>query len=132
MSPADPGQRGAYLVNALSHCGECHTPRNLFGGFDQVLFLAGSDAGPDCDGVPNITPHAQTGIGDWSRNSLRNYFKRGMDPGGDFAGGLMVDVIDESMSYLSAADTDAIIDYLKSISAIDNPLNEGAEDEEDS
>ncbi len=94
----------------------------MFGGLDHALHLAGTDGGPNGDPVPNITPHEDSGIGNWSRQSLRNYLKRGMDPGGDFAGGLMVEVIDENLSYLEDADLDAIIDYLKAIPAIDNPI----------
>ena len=33
--------RGAYLVQALGHCGECHTPRNFLGGPKRDRFLAG-------------------------------------------------------------------------------------------
>lgn len=129
--PADAPQRGAYLVNALAHCGECHTPRNRFGGFAEGLHLAGTSEGPNDDAVPNITPHQDSGIGGWGRNSLRNYFKRGMEPGGDFVGGLMVEVIDESLSYLRDADIDAIIDYLKFIPAIDNPVGSAEDDSDD-
>ncbi len=34
--------RGAYLVEALEHCGECHTPRNLFQALDNRLKFAGA------------------------------------------------------------------------------------------
>lgn len=117
---SDQLKRGAYLVNALGHCGECHTPRNRFGAPNPDQYLAGTRDGPDGDPVPNITPDHDTGIGGWGRNSLRRYLKRGVDPDDDFAGGLMVDVIDESLSYLSNDDLNAIVDYLKSIPAIVN------------
>src|SRR5690606_37903155 len=39
---ADPlVRRGAYLVTALGHCGECHTPRDRLGGSITGRFLAG-------------------------------------------------------------------------------------------
>ncbi len=41
-----------------------------------------------------------TGIGGWGRNSLRRYFKRGVDPNDDFAGGVMVEVIDDKPAVL--------------------------------
>src|SRR5438132_8606176 len=47
--------RGAYLVTALAHCGECHTPRNVLGASDPSGFLAGTPDGPDGKKVPNIT-----------------------------------------------------------------------------
>ena len=42
----DPGRvaswrRGAYLVHAPGHCGECHTPRNLLMVPDEGRYLAG-------------------------------------------------------------------------------------------
>ncbi|MDH3671649.1 MAG: cytochrome c [Gammaproteobacteria bacterium] len=121
---SDHVKRGAYLVNVLGHCGECHTPRNLFGALDNDQYLAGTRDGPDGDPVPNITPDADTGIGGWGRNSLRRYLKRGVDPNDDFAGGLMVDVIDEGLRYLSNDDLNAIVDYLKSIPPIINRVDD--------
>ncbi|MBT7759533.1 MAG: cytochrome c, partial [Rhodospirillaceae bacterium] len=58
--------RGAYLVHAVAHCGECHTPRNAFGAMQPSRFLAGTTEGPDGDLVANITPDPKTGIGEWS------------------------------------------------------------------
>ena len=48
--------RGAYLVEALGHCGECHTPRNFLGAPKRDRLLAGSKTGPDGKAVPNLTP----------------------------------------------------------------------------
>ena len=55
--------RGAYLVTALAHCGECHTPRNFFGATRSDQRLSGTSDGPDGQLVPNITPDPGTGIG---------------------------------------------------------------------
>ena len=38
---SDIVNRGSYLVQALGHCGECHTPRNFLGGPKRSRFLAG-------------------------------------------------------------------------------------------
>jgi len=119
---SEPVRRGAYLVTVLMHCGECHTPRNLFGVLDDELFLAGAKDGPDGDAVPNITPDRKTGIGRWSRTTLIRYLTKGMEPDGDFAGGVMVDVIDESLRHLSGSDIEAIVDYLKSIPPVPNQI----------
>jgi len=54
--------RGAYLVRALVHCGQCHTPRNALGALDRDRWLAGADDGPDGEGTPNITPHRESGL----------------------------------------------------------------------
>lgn len=111
-------QRGEYLVRALGHCGECHTPRNFLGGPDTGRDLAGAGDGPEGDLVPNITPDRETGIGGWRDGEVLEYLKSGMDPEGDYAGGLMADVIDHSTSRLSAADRRAILAYLRSIKPI--------------
>ena len=44
--------RGAYLSNALAHCGECHTPRNLLGGLNPSMHYAGSEEGPEGELTP--------------------------------------------------------------------------------
>ncbi len=61
--------RGAYLVNGPTHCAECHSPRNIFGGVVESQRLAG---GPNPEGegwVPNIT---QKGLGSWSEGDIRD------------------------------------------------------------
>lgn len=112
--------RGAYLVRALAHCGECHTPRDAFGAMEPSMFLAGASDGPEGDSVPNITPDRETGIGKWSRYELLDYLTSGMDPDGDFAGGLMVKVIDDGLAHLTEADREAIVDYVRSLPPIEH------------
>ena len=54
-APAAPATaRGEYLVQALGHCGECHTPRNIFMVRDDTRAFAG---GPHPEGegrVPSL------------------------------------------------------------------------------
>ncbi|MCP5151051.1 MAG: cytochrome c [Ectothiorhodospiraceae bacterium] len=115
--PARSGEwnRGAYLVRALSHCGECHTPRDGFGVSIGSRELAGSADGAEGKATPNITPHEADGVGRWSKRELREYLHVGMDPDGDFAGGLMAEVVDESLAHLRIEDIDAIVEYLVSL-----------------
>lgn len=112
--------RGRYIVDALTHCGECHTPRGLTGGLEADMYLAGTPDGPEGDVVPNITPHPTTGIGKWSDGDLKLMFSAGLLPDGDVAGGSMAEVIEKSTSKLTEADIKAMIVYLKAIPAIDN------------
>lgn len=112
--------RGAYLVNVLGHCGECHTRRNLFGALERKKHLAGNPGGPDGEAVPNITSHRDDGIGDWSSGEIREYLRSGLLPDGDVAGGLMAEVIDESTSHLSDEDLDAMVTYLRTVPALEN------------
>ena len=123
----DPGQtaawnRGAYLVRALAHCGECHTPRNPLGALDHESRLAGTDNGPEGEAVPNITPDPKTGLGAWSDDEIATYLSIGMDPEGDFAGSLMADVIEHGTGKLSKADIAAIVAYLRALPPIENRI----------
>ncbi|MDH3449275.1 MAG: cytochrome c [Gammaproteobacteria bacterium] len=113
--------RGAYIADALGHCGECHTPRNLFGAlrFDQAY--AGNAQGPDDELVPNITPDKETGIGNWSRNELRLFLQFGEYPNGEYAAGSMDPVI-QGLQHLTPQDRDALIDYLLALPPIDNRI----------
>ena len=107
--------RGAYLVKAVAHCGECHTPRNLLGGFKTAQELAGNPHGVDDTEIPNITPDKKSGIGGWSKSDIVSYLETGMTPDGDFAGDAMAEIIDNSTSHLTPEDRRAIAVYLKSL-----------------
>lgn len=108
-------ERGRYLVEAVGHCAECHTPRGRLGGLDRSLWLAGG-ASPEGEGkVPNITPHEQ-GLGGWSAHDIERYLRSGFTPDYDMVGGAMVDV-QENLAHLGDADRAAIAAYLKSVPA---------------
>lgn len=117
--PAKDGRRnrGAYLVRHLGHCGECHTPRNFLGARTGRT-LSGNPDGPEGGSVPNITPHPEQGIGDWSRDDLVFFLETGFDPDGDVPGGGMGAVIRESTSELTSSDREAIADYLMSLEPV--------------
>lgn len=107
--------RGAYLVEALTHCGECHTPRTWLGGLERDRWLGGNPDGPDGERVPNITPDAKTGIGKWSLEEIIDALATGNLPDGDEVGSLMADVVQHGTSKLTDADRRAITVYLKSV-----------------
>ena len=111
--------RGAYLVKAVTHCGECHTPRNPLGGFRPSQYLAGNPDGVDDAKAPNITPDRKTGIGKWTKSDLVYYLETGATPDGDYAGDAMAEVIDNSTSHLPNEDRRAIAVYLKSLPAVE-------------
>ncbi|MCZ6859812.1 MAG: cytochrome c [Alphaproteobacteria bacterium] len=111
--------RGAYLVTALGHCGECHTPRGPLGGVYKRLALSGVRTFPD--GIfPNITPDKATGIGQWSASDIVSVLKLGILPDGDFVSAEMVDVVEHGTSHLSDSDLKSIAVYLKSVKPIRN------------
>lgn len=106
--------RGAYLSNALAHCGECHTPRNMLGGLDTDRWMAGTQDGPEGEPVPNLTPDPETGLG-WSETEIFDYLKTGATPEFDYAGSLMADVIEHNTSKMTDQDLKAIAAYLKTL-----------------
>ena len=112
--------RGAYLVRALAHCSECHTPRNILGAPKEDLFLAGTPDGPDGSLVPNITPDFQTGIGDWSRDDLVQLLKFGLKPDYDNVQGSMYEVIEHGLKFLRDDDLKAIAVYIMSLEPVSN------------
>lgn len=119
--------RGEYLTRAVSHCGECHTPRTMTMAVDNTRFLAGNQKGkgPEGSAVPNITPDRETGLGSWTEEQITDYLETGNKPDGDVSGGLMMEVIQgSSAGYkdLNKADRQAIARYLKSIPAIKNRI----------
>ncbi len=116
---SDQWNRGAYLVLALGHCMECHTPRTRTGGLEMERLGAGARL-PDGDVAGNITPDRETGVGRWGERHIARYLEMGLTRDGDFAGGGMADVIDHGTSYLSEEDRRAIAVYLRSLEPIEH------------
>jgi mono/diheme cytochrome c family protein len=107
--------RGAYLVRHLGHCGECHTPRNLFGALKLNHELQGSPKDSTERSAPNISPDKSTDIAGWSEDELLFFLEMGMFPDGDFVGSSMTAVIDENTSQLTPEDRQAIVSYLRNM-----------------
>jgi mono/diheme cytochrome c family protein len=123
-APTSGLARGEYLVRAVGHCGECHTPRGLTQASDNTRFLGGAPKGPDGDPVPNITPDKDTGL-KWSEDEIAEYLGSGNKPDGDVSGGLMDEVIQGTTGGykdLTKEDRLAIARYLKSIPAVRNKV----------
>ncbi len=122
MPMANAGtSRGAYLVKALGHCGECHTPRDWMGALLDDRRLSGTPDGPDGSRVPNITPDDETGIGRWSDAEIMRVLETGMLPDYDVVGSGMGEVVRNSTSLLTPADRAAIVAYLRTLAPVANP-----------
>lgn len=115
---ATPVERGAYLVNVLSHCGECHTPRNRLGAPNRDRFLGGGNA-PDGTDVPSLMP---TRLKEFSDKDLSEFLTTGTFPDGDIANESMEEVITNTTSRLTPADLAAMIAYLRTVP----PVPEGS------
>lgn len=114
----DPGRsaewnRGAYLVATVGRCGDCHTPRTLFGRLDDDRFLAGRPL-PGGKHVPDITSDPQTGIAKWNEADIATVLLTGQTPDFDFVGGAMGEIV-RNTARLTDADRRAIAVYLKSL-----------------
>ena len=123
-APTSGVARGEYLVRAVGHCGECHTPRGVTQATDNSRFLAGNPKGPEDSIVPNITPDKDTGL-TWTEDEIVEYLATGNKPDGDAAGGLMGEVIaGTTAGYrdLTKADLQAIARYLKTVPPIRNKV----------
>jgi mono/diheme cytochrome c family protein len=101
--------RGAYLVQALGHCGECHTPRNFLGGPKSDRFLAGGK-GPDGKSVSNLT-----NLKKQSDREIKDFLTTGLTAEGDVPAEAMGEVIKNTTSRLTPADLDALIAYLRTL-----------------
>ena len=111
--------RGAYLVQGPGHCGACHTPRGV-GMQEKALddgranFLAGAEL--DAWYAPSLRRDMRTGLGAWSTQDIGVFLAHGHNRFGS-AFGSMTDVINNSTSYLSDGDIQAIAVYLASLPA---------------
>jgi len=106
--------RGAYLVEGLAHCGECHTPRNFLGGMKQKYALTGAMVGGSF--APNISAPA---LKDYSIQDTVNVFAKGEKLGGrGKVGGSMAEVNAMSLQHLSQSDLEAIAIYIKSVNSV--------------
>jgi mono/diheme cytochrome c family protein len=106
--------RGRYVAEALAHCGECHTPRNLLGGMDTARWLGGAP-NPSGDGrIPNIT----SGKLGWTAGDIVQYLTTGFTPEYDSVGGHMAHVV-ENMARLPESDRLAVAEYLLAVPSIE-------------
>jgi mono/diheme cytochrome c family protein len=103
---------GRYLVDALGHCGACHTPKTYLGADKNSAYLQGGRL----QGwfAPNITADNRKGIGGWSIDELVSYLKTGANKDA-IATGDMTEEIVHSSSHMTDDDLKAIAVYLKSL-----------------
>jgi mono/diheme cytochrome c family protein len=108
--------RGAYLAEAMGHCGECHTPRNLFFALNNRQKFGGAvQAGWR---AYNITADRSSGVGAWSDADLSHYLSMGHADERGTASGPMGEAVDESLSHLKPSDIAAMVTYLRSVPGV--------------
>ncbi len=109
--------RGAYLVQAVAHCGACHTPRGVLmaeKGLDERSrhFLAGASV--EGWASTNLRGDPRTGLGSWTREDIAEYLHTGRN-GHATSFGPMSEVIASSTQFMSQPDLAAVAAYLKSV-----------------
>jgi mono/diheme cytochrome c family protein len=107
--------RGSYLANGPSHCAQCHTPRNLIGGLKEEAGMIGNEQGPEGENVPPLLDLNKLAFGGWSEEDIAFALEIGMTPEGDFLGGSMSHVLENTTSKMTAEDIQAISEYLYSL-----------------
>ena len=105
--------RGRYIAEALAHCGECHTPRNVLGGLQRDAWLSGAPNPSGKGRIPNITPAKLT----WSAAEVVDSLTSGFTPEFDSVGGHMAHVV-ENMARLPESDRQAVAAYLQLVPAV--------------
>jgi alcohol dehydrogenase (quinone), cytochrome c subunit len=110
--------RGAYFVEGLGHCGECHTPRNAF---MQLKAVRRADGSSYLNGAvienyfaPSLRGDGAGSLRDWSDEDLAQFLRTGTNARAA-AFGSMSDVIIHSTQFLTEADAKSTARYLKSL-----------------
>jgi alcohol dehydrogenase (quinone), cytochrome c subunit len=124
---ASPGMdpqlaQGAYFVEGLGHCGECHTPRALAMQMKATTPAEGaaylSGAIIENYFAPSLRDSGPGTLGAWSEKELAQFLETGANAQG-IAFGSMSDVIIHSTQYMTPADARATAKYLKSLRSPD-------------
>ena len=106
--------RGAYLVQGLGHCNECHTTRDALGGIEQSRHLTGGQI-PQLDWyAPDLSTQPGGGLDGWNAQDIVDLLKTGQSARGT-AFGPMATVVSDSTQHMSDADLRAIASYLQSL-----------------
>ena len=115
-------ERGAYLMNGIVACGNCHTIQTPDGPMPGKELAGGMEIpepGAFVAYVPNITPDVETGIGGWSDEEIIIAIRDGRRPDGSIIGPPMpIDLYRD----LSDTDVQAIVAYMRNIPAVRNKV----------
>jgi mono/diheme cytochrome c family protein len=125
--PSDKVAYGGYIVNALAHCFECHTPftKEMIpdetkvgaGGFELVL-------APGVTFVSaNITPDPETGIGNWTDDEIKRAMTKGISKDGRR---LSPPMPYSFFANMKAEDLDAVVAYLRTVPPVVNKVERSA------
>jgi mono/diheme cytochrome c family protein len=116
--------RGAYLVDALGHCGACHTARDALGGPRGPALGGGALAALGWH-APSLLDDAEGGVGRWSVEQTAAWLATGLDARA-VATGPMARVVEGSLQHLTPDDLRAMATYLKALPGAGTPATKAA------
>ncbi len=117
--------RGAYLVEGLGHCSECHAARDAFGGMARNAPLTGGRIPMQNWYAPDLSSALHGGLQGWSAQDIVDLLKTGQSSRG-VAFGPMAAVVTGSTQYFADADLRAVATYLQSLPARPPPAPSAA------
>lgn len=103
--------RGRYLVEAVAHCAECHSSRNILGAIRESTRYAGGQDPEGVGFVPDITPR---GLGSWSEHQWLDFLSTGTTPDLRIVGSSMAPVLADTAT-LPESDRRAMVSYLRTL-----------------
>jgi len=106
--------RGAYLVEGLGHCNECHARRNAWGATPRGTVLAGGEIPRQDWYAPDLSTRQNGGLQGWTAQDVVDLLKNGQSARGA-AFGPMADVVRDSTQYMADADLHAVATYLATL-----------------
>lgn len=114
--PTDAVLRGAYLVNGLGHCNECHGGRNAWGAPDLRQTLSGATLPQSLWYAPSLRAADQGSVAAWTLEDTVALLTTGVNRHANTSGP-MAEVVHHSTQYLQAADALAMARYLAQLPA---------------
>lgn len=103
--------RGAYLVEGLGHCNECHAERGVLGGLRAGTPLGGGEMPAQGWYAPDLGTGDGGGLAGWTRQDIVDVLRTGQSSHG-VAFGPMAEVVERSTQYLHDDDLQAVATYL--------------------
>lgn len=110
---SDEWNRGAYLVQAVTHCGACHTPRDATFAIDDTRHLEGAVI----QGwyAPDISAGDSSAIDGWSEDEIVHFLLKGETDYLETSYGPMDNVVHESLAKIPEEEVRAIVVYLQDV-----------------
>lgn len=118
-------RNGAYIAQALGHCGECHSPRNFLFAVKSGTALAGAPIPGETWFAPNISSSKEYGVGGWLQQDLVSYLHKGGNMAHGSAFGPMKSVVDYSLSQIPKSDVQDLAQYLQQATKPQDTPREG-------